>query len=178
LDVALGLVHRPVLLFLDEPSTGLDPHNRANLWEHVLRIREASGTTLFLTTHYLDEADTMAERVLVIDHGRIIADGTPERLKADLAGDLLTLTGAGETDAARIAAAAARAGGEVTIDGCAVRARVPGGDAVLPELVRALDRDGVRVATAELRRPTLDDVFLHLTGRSLRESAAPEEVAA
>ncbi len=81
LDIALGLVHRPRLLFLDEPSTGLDPHNRANLWEHILRLRKEHGTTIFMTTHYLDEADTMAERVLIVDHGRVIADDTPEKLE-------------------------------------------------------------------------------------------------
>src|SRR6218665_146991 len=99
LDVALGLMHSPPLLFLDEPSTGLDPHSRANLWEHILKLRQRSGMTIFLTTHYLDEADTMAERVMIMDNGQLIADDTPARLKADLAGDRLTI-GVGNSDAA------------------------------------------------------------------------------
>ena len=90
LDVALGLVHRPQLLFLDEPSTGLDPQSRANLWEHILRLRREHGMTIVLTTHYLDEADSMAERVMVIDHGVVIADDTADRLKAQLAGDRMS----------------------------------------------------------------------------------------
>jgi len=171
LDIALGLVHRPELLFLDEPSSGLDPQNRANLWEHVLRLRDQLGTTVFLTTHYLEEADTKAERVVVIDHGRIIADDTAERLKANLAGDQLTVVTDNAARAARIADRIPLAR-EVVVDGDAVRLRVPDGSAVLPVLLRALDAATVDVRTAEVRRPTLDDVFLALTGRSLRESAA------
>ncbi|MEV5409508.1 ATP-binding cassette domain-containing protein [Thermopolyspora sp. NPDC052614] len=206
LDIALGLMHRPELLFLDEPSTGLDPQNRANLWEHILRLREEHGTTIFLTTHYLDEADSMAERVMIIDHGRVIADDTPERLKADLAGDLITVT-VGSGEAARAAEIAARlptaheitsgrgtppdgrangapggvgGGGPVEVrDGGTdtVTFRVQHGPAVLPELVRALDAAALWTLTAEVRRPTLDDVFLALTGRSLRESDQSQEGA-
>lgn len=200
LDIAIGLMHRPGLLFLDEPSTGLDPQNRANLWEHILRLRESHGTTIFLTTHYLDEADSMAERVMIIDHGRVIADDSPERLKADLAGDLVTVT-VGDGEAVRAAEIAARvptahevvrgrddgrhggrAGGE-TGDEVAegpetVTFRVRNGPAVLPELVRALDAAGLCTLATEIRRPTLDDVFLALTGRSLREGDQETEGAA
>ncbi|GLW06276.1 ABC transporter [Microtetraspora sp. NBRC 13810] len=174
LDIALGLVHRPRLLFLDEPSTGLDPQNRANLWRHILRLRAESGTTIFLTTHYLEEADSMAERVMVIDHGRVIADDTPQQLKADLAGDVITLTTGTGPEAARAGGVAERfaSGPAVTVEGTTVRARVRQGDAVLPELLRTLDGEGVKALTADLRRPTLDDVFLNLTGRSLREGDA------
>ncbi|GAA2819133.1 ABC transporter ATP-binding protein [Saccharopolyspora taberi] len=168
LDIAMGMVHRPDLLFLDEPSTGLDPQSRNNIWEHILRLREEHGTTLFLTTHYLDEADSMAERVVVIDHGRIIADGTAERLKSDLAGDQITVSVAAE-DVPRASGIAARIG-EVSSDETAVRVRVPRADAALPDLLRALEDAGVKALTAESSRPTLDDVFLALTGRSLRES--------
>ncbi|RCV47725.1 ATP-binding cassette domain-containing protein [Marinitenerispora sediminis] len=172
LDIALGLVHRPPLLFLDEPTTGLDPHSRADVWEHILRLRAELGTTLLLTTHYLEEADNMAERVVVIDHGRVIADGTPERLKSDLAGDRLTVTAHDASDAARAAEAAVRMAGAdgVTTDGLTVRVRVPNAGAAMPGFLRSLDEAGVKVATAETSRPTLDDVFLALTGRSLRES--------
>ncbi|MFI6507679.1 ATP-binding cassette domain-containing protein [Streptosporangium sp. NPDC050855] len=177
LDIALGLVHRPTLLFLDEPSTGLDPQSRANIWEHILRLREDHGTTLFLTTHYLEEADSMAERVVIIDHGRVIADGTAEGLKSDLAGDRVTVTlhdASGTARAAEIAERIAGAGA-VTADGTTVWLRVPRADAALPEYLRHLEASGVKAATAETSRPTLDDVFLALTGRSLRESdeAAP-----
>jgi ABC-2 type transport system ATP-binding protein len=182
LDIALGLVHHPPLLFLDEPSTGLDPQSRANLWEHVLAVRERTGTTIVLTTHYLDEADRMAERVLVIDHGRIIADDSPARLKAELAGDRLTVRLADPASAPGAAAVAealldAR---ELRVDGPVLELRAPDGDAALPALLRALEVDGSAVAAVELARPTLDDVFLSLTGRSLREGGAllAEEVAA
>jgi ABC-2 type transport system ATP-binding protein len=172
LDVALGLAHRPELLFLDEPTTGLDPHNRANLWEHILRLRKEEGTTIFLTTHYLDEADTMAERVVIIDHGQIIADDTPAKLKDGLAGDLVTVTTTDEADAARAAQIAERVASphEVVIAEKTVNVRVRQGNAMLPEILRGLDAAGVAVTTAEFKRPTLDDVFLALTGRSLRES--------
>jgi ABC-2 type transport system ATP-binding protein len=187
LDIALGLVHAPPLLFLDEPSTGLDPQNRANLWRHVTEVREQFGTTLFLTTHYLEEADTMAERVMVIDHGRVIADDTPARLKAALAGDRVVLTLAdgpeapepsdasepSEAGTATVREVAARLGPlhAAETDGATVSLRVPGGAELLPGLLRELDRRGVAVRSAEVARPTLDDVFLNLTGRSLREES-------
>ncbi|MGW6267307.1 ATP-binding cassette domain-containing protein [Cellulosimicrobium funkei] len=204
LDVAMGLVHAPSLLFLDEPSTGLDPHNRANLWEHVLRMRDdARATTgepmtIVLTTHYLDEADTMAERVVVVDHGRVIADDTAANLKAELAGDRVLVTlapsgGRAHDDAAHLTALARRVEGfrEVTRtpEGAgavgpdtgpdarpgsapALEVRAERGDAYLPRLLRAADAAGIAVDTAQVRRPTLDDVFLALTGRSLREAGA------
>ncbi|MEU0571049.1 ATP-binding cassette domain-containing protein [Nonomuraea sp. NPDC005983] len=168
LDIALGLIHRPDLLFLDEPSTGLDPKSRADIWSHILRLRETYGTTLFLTTHYLEEADSMAERVVIIDNGRIIADGTAEQLKNDLAGDHITVT----TTTAQEAATAARLA-EAEPDGTTVRFRVPNAAAALPEYLRALEQAGVKAATAETTRPTLDDVFLTLTGRSLTDDDIP-----
>lgn len=178
LDVAMGLVHSPSLLFLDEPSTGLDPHNRANLWEHVLRMRaDALATTgdpmtIVLTTHYLDEADTMAERVVVVDHGEVIADDTAEALKTNLAGDRVVLDATTPDDGARLAQLVARADGvrDVETTDTQVTARAADGPALLPVLLRAADHAGVVVATAQVHRPTLDDVFLALTGRSLRES--------
>lgn len=145
LDVALGLVHRPKLLFLDEPSTGLDPHSRANLWEHILRPREEYGTTIFLTTHYLDEADTMTERVMIVEHGRVIAEDSTEKLKADLAGDLIILTADDEIDAMRVAEIAGRASSEVSTDATTVSLRVTRGTSVLPVLLRALNTASVGV---------------------------------
>ena len=170
LDVALGLVHRPGLLFLDEPSTGLDPQSRANLWEHVLRLRAEHGTTIFLTTHYLDEADTMAERVLVMDAGRVVADDTADRLKTRHVGDRVVLRATTPAGAARIATVAATVATGVEVAGLTVGATVPDGPAVLPALLRALPEVGI--AAADVRRATLDDVFLALTGRSLRETTA------
>jgi ABC-2 type transport system ATP-binding protein len=216
LDVAIGLVHAPKILFLDEPSTGLDPQNRANLWSHVLRMRAEHAMTVVLTTHYMDEADAMAERVVVVDHGRIIADDTPDRLKADLAGDRVVLTspeavrlaalarrwlaqatggGAGSASGRATASpdgrAAASAGGgsaapadgraaarDVTVEGRRVEVRVPDGPRALPVLLAAAQTEGVPVETAQVHRPTLDDVFLTLTGRSLRETATSERSAA
>ena len=173
LDVAIGLVHRPGLLFLDEPSTGLDPQSRANLWDHILRLRREHGMTVVLTTHYLDEADSMAERVLVIDNGEVIADDTADRLKAQLAGDRILLTADGDS-VDRVLEVARRtvAPEEVEVTGDSVSLRVVEGAETLPGLLRALDRDGLTVRSAEVRRPTLDDVFLTLTGRSLREEVA------
>ena len=207
LDVAIGLVHTPSILFLDEPSTGLDPQNRANLWSHVLRMRAEHAMTVVLTTHYMDEADAMAERVVVVDHGRIIADDTADRLKADLAGDRVVVTssapgrlaelarrlsaqdvGGGVAACAKVPPAeawgaivgtAARPGGPaVTIDGARVEVRVADGPRALPVLLAAAQAEGVPVETAQVHRPTLDDVFLTLTGRSLRETATSERSAA
>ncbi|MFB4280777.1 MULTISPECIES: ATP-binding cassette domain-containing protein [unclassified Nonomuraea] len=168
LDIALGLIHRPDLLFLDEPSTGLDPKSRAEIWEHILRLRETYGTTLFLTTHYLEEADNMAERVVIIDGGRIIADGTAGQLKNDLAGDHITIT----TSTPQEAEQAARIG-DGTADGTTVRLKVAQATAALPDYLRTLDAAGIKVTTAETTRPTLDDVFLRLTGRSLTDDDIP-----
>ncbi|WP_426751089.1 ATP-binding cassette domain-containing protein [Myxococcus sp. Y35] len=174
LDVALGLMHTPRILFLDEPSTGLDPHSRANLWEHITRLRKQSGMTLFLTTHYLDEADTMAERVLIMDHGVVIADDTPEKLKADLAGDALRVTVSDEAQAGKAAelAQALPEVREVRREDRSVSVTLRDGEIMLPEFLRRLQRAGIEAVSASVKRPTLDDVFLGLTGRSLRESAA------
>ncbi|MFE7508004.1 ATP-binding cassette domain-containing protein [Promicromonospora sp. NPDC057488] len=188
LDVAVGLVHEPSLLFLDEPSTGLDPHNRANLWEHILRMRTAAAEprTIVLTTHYLDEADTFAERVIVVDHGQVIADDTADALKAELAGDLVTLRVPAE-HAADLAAIAERAPGTRSVrvaDAFGVRTveiRTADGPGATPGLLRAADAAGLEVSRVDVARPTLDDVFLGLTGRSLRETgvdtAGPDEPA-
>ncbi|GAA4909102.1 ATP-binding cassette domain-containing protein [Streptomonospora salina] len=173
LDVAMGLIHQPDLLFLDEPSTGLDPHSRANLWSHIARLRERYGTTIVLTTHYLDEADSVAERVVVIDHGSVIADGTPDELKGKVSGDLVVLEAASEEDARAAAAAVQGATATHSVDtaATAVRMRVDRGDAALPEVLSAVEARGLELRTVQVHRPSLDDVFLTLTGRSLRESA-------
>ena len=170
LDIALGLVHRPPLLFLDEPTTGMDPQSRANLWDHILRLRREMGTTIVLTTHYLDEADSMAERVIVVDRGTVIADDTATALKSELAGDLVVLT---VSDSSALAALVVGVPGvrDVTVAGSRLNIRAERAEVVLPELLRLSESHGIRVLTADMTRPTLDDVFLGLTGRSLRESA-------
>jgi ABC-2 type transport system ATP-binding protein len=179
LDVALGLMHSPGLLFLDEPSTGMDPQNRANLWEHIERLREQQETTIVLTTHYLEEADSQAERVLVIDHGKIIADDTAPNLKATLAGDRITVT-VDVADADAAAVIMAERGRELSRSESALGAQLEGrfdqGTRTLPGLLAAMQNAGLEVRAADVRVPTLDDVFLSLTGRSLREEA--EAVAA
>ena len=171
LDVAMGLVHAPKLLFLDEPSTGLDPQNRANLWDHILRMREQYAMTIVLTTHYLDEADSMAERVVVVDHGQVIADDTADALKTKLAGDRLAVTVA-PGNLPELAALAEKLPGarEVIAVGDELSVRVADGPAALPSLIAAAQERGIPVAAAQVHRPTLDDVFLNLTGRSLREA--------
>jgi ABC-2 type transport system ATP-binding protein len=172
LDVAIGLMHAPPLLFLDEPSTGLDPQSRANLWDHILRLREDHGTTIFLTTHYLEEADRFAERVMIIDKGHIIADDTATRLKATLAGDVVTLGFDSARDASRAVDIVSTLTDRTvaTVDGTSVQVTAPDGDQLLPAAIRALDASGLVVRRATGIPPTLDDVFLALTGRTLREA--------
>ncbi|MGW2556968.1 ATP-binding cassette domain-containing protein [Streptomyces sp. NPDC001635] len=169
LDIAIGLVHEPTLVFLDEPTTGLDPQSRANLWDHVRRLRSEQGTTVFLTTHYLDEADALCDRILVTDHGTIVAEGTPDALKARVAGDAITIEVPDQVSEAADVAGRLTGATEVSVDGDTVRFRVPRGDAALPELLRTLDGRGITMASVKVNRPTLDDVFLSLTGRSLRD---------
>lgn len=170
LDIAMGLVHRPKVLFLDEPSTGLDPQNRANLQAQIESLHAESASTIVLTTHYLEEADALAERVIVIDHGLVIADDTAGRLKSGL-GDRITL---GFADEAGAVAAAERSGrlpgAQVTRVDRGVVARVAHGTEAVPGLLHELRADGHVPTSLEVVRPTLDDVFLELTGRSLREA--------
>jgi ABC-2 type transport system ATP-binding protein len=175
LDVALGIVHEPEVLFLDEPSTGLDPQNRANLWDHVRSLR-SRGTTIFLTTHYLEEADALCDRLMIMDHGEIVAEGTPRDLKRQVAGDSVLLSlhdeGGGATPRARVLIAAEPYVREITAEGDHLRLYVEDGSAALPDLLRLLDRERIGLKSISLSEPTLDDVFLHQTGRSLRDAGA------
>ncbi|WP_347878346.1 ABC transporter ATP-binding protein [Mumia sp. ZJ1417] len=171
LDIAMGLIHSPGLLFLDEPSTGLDPQNRANLQQHVVDLRHKHGATVVLTTHYLEEADSLAERIVVIDDGKVVADDSPAALKSRHAGDRIAMTFESRDAAARAArrAIAAHPAAQVAHDGTAVDVQATGGAGLVSGLVTDLAASGIAPSTIEVARPTLDDVFLALTGRSLRE---------
>lgn len=169
LDVAVGLVHRPQVLFLDEPTTGLDPEARAAMWAEIERMAAGDGMTILLTTHYLDEADRLADQVVIVDAGRVVTAGTPDALKDGLRGDGVTVE---LDDVAAAAAAAPVAAGvpgvvDVVAAGRTLRARADAGATALPALLAALDTAGLGVRAAGLSRPTLDDVYLRHTGRSL-----------
>jgi ABC-2 type transport system ATP-binding protein len=174
LDIAMGLIHGPSLVFLDEPSTGLDPQSRANLWEHIRALRDDLGTTVFLTTHYMDEADELCDRILVIDNGEIVASGTPDELKRSVSGDAVLLDLRTDDEAAAAGEIAGELAGadEPVVEGTVVRVHVADGGASLPPMLRRLGERGIEPTSIAVRRPTLDDVFLTLTGRSLREAAA------
>ncbi|MGO8957142.1 MAG: ATP-binding cassette domain-containing protein [Streptosporangiaceae bacterium] len=171
LDIALGLIHSPQLVFLDEPTTGLDPQSRSNLWDHIRALRSELSTTVFLTTHYLEEADALCDHVLVIDNGKIIASGAPEELKRQISGDVVTLSVSGDMAVAEQKLAAEPGVRDLSVDGRALRLSVEHGEEALPGLLRTLDGAGLSLTSIQLARPTLDDVFLTLTGRSLREDA-------
>jgi ABC-2 type transport system ATP-binding protein len=167
LDIAMGLLHRPRVLFLDEPTTGLDPEARADMWREIERLAGEDGMTILLTTHYLEEADRLAARVAIVDRGRVVVEGTPEGLKSALGGDAIDveLVGSGDADAR---AALERVDGihDVTLEGRALRARVRDGGAAVPAVLAALEAHGVQAASVTLARPSLDDVYLRHAGRS------------
>jgi ABC-2 type transport system ATP-binding protein len=169
LDVAMGLIHQPQVLFLDEPTTGLDPEARADMWREIARLAREDGLTVVLTTHYLEEADHLAQHVAIIDHGQIVIEGTPERLKAELRGDAIQVELADAYPDANVRAALGGLGDvlrEVTLDGRSLRSRVDRGASALPTVLAALDGAGIRVATATVARPSLDDVYLRYTGHA------------
>ncbi|WP_127782579.1 ATP-binding cassette domain-containing protein [Rhodococcus sp. X156] len=170
-DVASGLVHTPGLIFLDEPTTGLDPQSRANLWEHIRTLRDERGVTVVITTHYLDEADALADRILVMDQGRIVADDTPDALKAAVSGDVITVSVDGDLALAEVVAREAIEVREARVEGETLQLTVERGDVAVAPLLRALDAADLPLRTVTVARPTLDTVFLTLTGRSLREDA-------
>jgi ABC-2 type transport system ATP-binding protein len=171
LDIALALCHSPELLVLDEPTTGLDPQSRAHLWDEIRRLR-AGGVTIMLTTHYLEEADALCDRLTILDHGRVVAEDTPDELKRRIAGDVVTVDVEGPSEVALsllrrqpfVRSAAAEDG--------QLRLYVDRGDTALPALLRLLDRAGLAPISLSLSKPSLDDVFLQQTGRSLRDTDA------
>jgi ABC-2 type transport system ATP-binding protein len=173
LELAVGLVHRPKILFLDEPTLGLDPQGRAGFWGFIQKLREETGMTVFVTTHYLDEADTMCDRVAIIDHGKIVATGTPNELKDRVGGDVVTLKiapGAGDlTETIR------RLSGVSSVqkqDGN-YRVKCLSGETLVPLAVEACSKTGAGVTGVTVKRPSLDEVFLEFTGREFREEEGP-----
>jgi len=173
LDLALALVHGPRILFLDEPTTGLDPQSRSALWNEVARLATDDGVTVFLTTQYLEEADVLANRIGIIDRGRIVAQGTPESLKAEIGRPSVEVIPADHEELGRMKQVMARFGEAVGASPKGAGVRLSGGDAQLADVVRALDAEAIRVEHLQLHAPTLDDVFLAKTGRHL-EGAADE----
>jgi len=168
-DIALGVIHDPKVVFLDEPTTGLDPQSRAHMWDEIRRLR-AEGVTVFVTTHYLDEADALCDRLAIMDYGEIVAEGTPDELKREVAGDVVTVGVNGSTpEAAQLLDTESYVNKLETVDG-GLRLYVDQGATAIPLILRKLDGAGLHLGTIELHRPSLDDVFLEKTGRSLRES--------
>lgn len=169
LELAVGMVHSPRLLFLDEPTLGLDPQGRAGFWRYIRHLRDAKGLTVFMTTHYLDEADQLCDRIAVIDHGKIIAIGTPRELKDSVGGDSLELTLApGAADATSLLGGLPGVS-NVARDGATYRVKCSNGESLVPKTVMAMERAGIDVVGVTVIKPTLDEVFLQLTGRAYRE---------
>src|SRR4051794_39680363 len=177
LDLALALVHGPSILFLDEPTTGLDPQSRSALWDEVERLATEDGVTVFLTTQYLEEADVLADRVGIIDHGRIVAEGTPDELKREIGGDSVEAIPADPHDHERTTAVLARFGEPAAHSPKGAAVRLSHGAEQLADIVRALDEEGVALAHLQVHSPSLDDVFLAKTGRSLEGAGDGDEAA-
>ncbi|HVX45864.1 MAG TPA: ATP-binding cassette domain-containing protein [Mycobacteriales bacterium] len=168
LEIVMGLVHDPRVLFLDEPTTGLDPEARAILWNELSLLAERQTLSVLLTTHYLEEADRLADRIVIVDHGRVIIDGRPDELKAGLAGDSVTVTLGGRPAAEMVRSIV---GGDATVDGNTLRAHVDQGNRALPGILSRLEAAGYEVESASIAGPTLDDVYLHYTGRTFSTGA-------
>ena len=176
LDVALGLIHRPAVLFLDEPTTGLDPESRAAMWQEIARLAGGEGMTVLLTTHYLEEADRLASRLAIVDRGRVVTTGTPDELKGELRGDAVQVGLPAEADPARVRRVleALPAVRDVVIAGRDVSARSDDGAAAVPVVLAELQRAGVNAVSVAVARPSLDDVYLRHTGRRYSESESPD----
>ncbi|MEU8263487.1 ATP-binding cassette domain-containing protein [Micromonospora sp. NPDC048999] len=170
-EIALGIIHEPKIVFLDEPTTGLDPQSRAHMWDEIRRLR-AEGMTVFITTHYLDEADALCDRIAIMDHGQVVAEGTPAELKREISGEVVQvgLDAANTPRAAELLDSEAYVNKLETVDQGGLRLFVEDGATAIPQVLRRLDAAGLDLRSIELHRPSLDDVFLTKTGRSLRES--------
>jgi len=173
LELAVGIVHSPRVLFLDEPTLGLDPQGRAGFWKIIQELRQETRMTVFLTTHYLDEADGMCDRIAIIDHGKIVATGTPSELKDRLGGDVVTVRPLGNATALEPALKALPGVSSVTAQDGNFRVKCPGGDVLIPKIVGTATNLGISIAGISLQRPSLDEVFLEFTGREYREDEGP-----
>jgi ABC-2 type transport system ATP-binding protein len=176
LDVALGLMHRPAVLFLDEPTTGLDPESRAAMWQEIGRLADNEGLTVLLTTHYLEEADRLASRLAIVDRGRVVASGTPDELKGELHGDVVQVALPADADSSLVRSVLAGLPEvrEIVIAGRDVSARSDNGAAAVPVVLAQLQRAGINAASVAVARPSLDDVYLRHTGRRYSEAQAPD----
>src|SRR5262245_1115695 len=172
LDIAIGLVHRPRVLFLDEPTTGLDPEARADLWKDISRLANEDGITVLLTTHYLEEADQLANRLAIVDRGKLVVEGTPEKLKSELFGDAIHVELGHPEPEGKIRGALSGLDGisEIVLDGHSVHARAGQGATAVPGMLAALESQRIRVAAVKVTRPSLDDVYLRYTGRTFSEA--------
>lgn len=170
-EIALGIIHEPKIVFLDEPTTGLDPQSRAHMWDEIRRLR-TEGMTVFITTHYLDEADALCDRIAIMDHGEVVAEGTPAELKREISGEVVIvgLDAPSTPRAAELLDTEAYVSKLETVDEGGLRLYVDEGATAIPQVLRRLDHAGLDLRSIELHRPSLDDVFLTKTGRSLRES--------
>ncbi|KAB1906281.1 ATP-binding cassette domain-containing protein [Micromonospora tulbaghiae] len=170
-EIALGIIHEPKIVFLDEPTTGLDPQSRAHMWDEIRRLR-TEGMTVFITTHYLDEADALCDRIAIMDHGEVVAEGTPAALKREISGEVVIVGLDAPTTprAAELLDTEAYVSKLETVDEGGLRLYVDEGATAIPQVLRRLDHAGLDLRSIELHRPSLDDVFLTKTGRSLRES--------
>lgn len=177
LDIAMGLVHEPAILFLDEPTTGLDPETRSALWRDIDKIRRDRNLSVLLTTHYLEEADRLCDRLAIIDHGKVVVEGTPNALKAEIRGDTVTLDIEGDTGPVVDSLRQLETVFDVIPNGTSVVASVVQGAAAIPLLVTTLERTGVEIREVTLSRPSLDDVYLHYTGHRYEADAETDEGA-
>jgi ABC-2 type transport system ATP-binding protein len=169
LELARGLMHHPEVLFLDEPTLGLDPQTRLHIWEYIKELKQ-KGVTIIITTHYMDEADYLCDRIAIIDHGRIIALDTPERLKGLVAGDVITIESSDPEKLAEVLE------GEAKILGSVLQLNVRNGETQIPKIIEIANKNGITVDSVGLRKPTLEDIFIHITGRSIRvEKGGPGE---
>jgi ABC-2 type transport system ATP-binding protein len=177
LDIAMALVHDPRVLFLDEPTTGLDPEVRADMWEQIAALASEQDKTVLLTTHYLEEADQLAAQVAIVDRGKVVTEGTPEELKSELRGDAVYVDLAEVAADGAVRAALERVAGihEIAVDGRSLRARAEDGGRAVPSILQALEAHGIEVSTVRVARPSLDDVYLRYAGRTFQEAESEQD---
>ncbi len=177
LDVAIGLVHKPQVLFLDEPTTGLDPEARVDMWDEIAHLTRIEGLTILLTTHYLEEADRLARRLAIIDRGKVVAEGEPEQLKGELRGDAIHVELQEQPMNGEARRAVERVDGvrDIAVDGRLLRARADSGATAVPAVLAALEAEGVAVASVTVSRPSLDDVYLRYAGRAFTDADRQED---